>query len=90
MTTNPNYSLDDFLDLTLIARKIYGEDSHIYIDYNDGVFVFFNDTYLDFHDDNTVINNDKVIFIGIKFDNSMKKLIKILRYKKLKRLIWKN
>lgn len=82
------FSLEQYNTMSNMVKKVYGDNAMTYTDYDDLVYIYFDETYLDFHEsDFSVINNDKVIFIGKKFHEIIKKLEKILIKKKLDRLI---
>jgi len=82
-----NFELGEYLTISSTVKITYGSDALTYTDYNDLIYVYYSKTYIDFHDDGSVINNDKVIYIGNTFDTVIERLNKILRMKKIKRLI---
>ena len=81
-----NLTLEQYIKISDTVKKVYGDVALTYTDYGDLIYVYF--TKIDFHDDDsTVINNDKVIYIGKTFEQVIERLRKTLRNKKLKRII---
>jgi len=80
-------NIEEFNIIFNKVQKIYGYDALIYTDVDFNTYIYFLKTFIDFNKDNSIINNEKVIFVGKKYDDILKKLDNILRIEKLKRLL---